>query len=122
MEAVMTKHTAAALLWIPRIGGIAMGLFLAIFALDAFAAGTPVFQALPAFLLHLVPSLAVLGVVALSWRFPLVGAFAFLGMALAYGISVHWRLDWVAAIAVPLVVIALLFVASWRYRPRAHVA
>lgn len=117
----MTKQAAVALLWIPRIAGIAMGLFLALFALDAFGDGTPVFQALP-FLMHLVPSFVVLAVVGLSWRFPLVGAFAFMGMALAYGISVHWRLDWLAVIATPLAVIALLFMASWHYRRRPPLA
>jgi len=111
----MTRRNAAALLWIPRIAGIAFGLFLGLFALDAVGEGE-------AFLIHLLPSLAVLGVVALSWRFPLAGACAFIGMALAYAISVHWRLDWMAVIATPLVVIALLFVASWRYRAASTIA
>ena len=118
----MTKHGAVALLWTPRIAGIAMGLFLGLFALDAFGEGQSVLHAIPAFLIHLVPSCAVLAVVALSWRFPLVGALAFMGLALAYAISVHWRLDWIAVIAGPLVVIALLFMASWYYRPQTHVA
>ena len=116
------KHSAVALLWTPRIAGIAMGLFLALFALDAFGGGEPLSHAIPAFLIHLLPSFAVLAVVALSWRFPLVGAFAFMGLALAYAISVHWRLDWIAVIASPLVVIALLFMASWYYRPQTHMA
>jgi len=111
----MTRRNAAALLWTPRIAGIAFGLFLGLFALDELGDGE-------AFLLHLLPSIAVLGVVALSWRFPLAGACAFTGMALAYAISVHWRLDWMAVIATPLVVIALLFVASWRYRAASTIA
>jgi hypothetical protein len=116
LEAVMTRQSAVALLWVPRIAGIAMGLFLGIFALDAFGEGKTLVQAIPAFLIHLVPTFVVLAAVALSWRFPLVGAVAFMGLALAYAISVHWRLDWVAVIGTPLVVIALLFTASWYYR------
>lgn len=112
----MTRRSAVALLWAPRIAGIAMGLFLGLFALDAFEEGKVLYEAIPAFLIHLIPSFGVLAVVALSWRFPLVGAVAFLGLALTYAISVHWRIDWIAVIATPLVVIALLFVASWHYR------
>lgn len=111
----MTRRNAAALLWTPRIAGIVFALFLALFALDAVGQGQ-------AFLVHLLPSIAVLGVVALSWRFPLAGAGAFLAMALAYAVSVHWRLDWIAAIGAPLVVIALLFVASWYYRAASTTA
>jgi len=112
----MTKRGAATLLWTPRIAGIAMGLFLALFAFDAFREAQSAFQAIPAFLMHLIPSAVVLGGVALAWRFPLAGAVTFTGLALAYAISVHWRLDWMAVIATPLVVIATLFAASWRHR------
>lgn len=112
----MRKHTALALLWIPRIAGIALALFLSVFALDAFGEGKTVFQALSAFLVHLIPSFAILTAVALAWRVPVIGAVAFFGLALAYAISAHWRLDWMAVIALPLVVIALLFAASWYSR------
>jgi hypothetical protein len=93
-----------------------MALFLGLFALDALGEGKSVSQAIPAFVIHLIPTFTVFAVVALAWRFPLAGAFAFIAMAVAYAISVHWRLDWIAVIATPLVAIALLFAASWRYR------
>lgn len=112
----MTKRSAVALLWTPRIAGIALALFLSLFAFDAFEEGKSVAQAVPAFAMHLIPSFAVLAAVALSWRFPLAGAVVFTGLALAYAISVHWRLDWIAVIATPLVIIALLFAASWYCR------
>ena len=118
----MTRRSTVAVLWAPRIAGVAMGLFLAVFALDAFGPGEPLSRAIPAFLIHLIPSFVVLAVVALAWRFPLAGAFAFIGLALAYAISVHWRLDWIAVISTPLVVIALLFMTSWYYRPQTRVA
>jgi hypothetical protein len=97
---------------------VAVALFLALFALDAFD-GQPFVNAVPDFLMHLAPSLAVLAVVALAWRFPLVGAVAFSGLALLYAVMVRGRLDWIAVVAGPLVIVGALFLASWRYRAAA---
>jgi hypothetical protein len=110
----MSKTFDTFLLWAPRIAGLGVALFLAVFALDAFDGRG--FAALPAFLIHLAPSLFVLAAVAVAWRFPLAGAGAFVGIALTYAASVHWRPDWIAVIGGPLVVVAALFAVSWRYR------
>jgi hypothetical protein len=115
----MTKSGAALLLWTPRILAIAIVLFLSLFALDAFD-GRPFFTVLPGFLIHLLPACLVMAAVALAWRFPLAGAVAFVGLALAYAITVRGRLGWIAVIAGPLVVVAVLFVLSWRHRGAYH--
>ena len=111
----MTKSGSAMLLWAPRLLGIAMALFLSLFALDAFD-GRPFLTALPGFLIHLIPAFLVFVAVALAWRFPLIGAVAFTGLALTYAITARWRLGWIAVIGGPLVVVAVLFVLSWHYR------
>ena len=104
--------TAAALtLWIPRLAGLATAVFLSLFALDAFN-GRPLAEALPAFLIHLTPAFLVLAVVALAWRWPFVGAVACAALAVGYGIMVHGRFDWIAAISGPLTVLAVLFLIS----------
>jgi hypothetical protein len=103
-EITMSKTVDAILLWVPRIAGIGVTLLMAVFALDDFS------------LMHLVPAFLVLGAVAIAWRFALAGAAAFVGLALIYAVSVHWRLDWIAVIGGPLVVVAALFAVSWRYR------
>jgi len=72
----MTNTTAAVTLWAPRLAAIAMSLFLALFALDAFT-GKALGDGLGDFAIHLAPSLLVLAVSAISWRYPLVGAAAF---------------------------------------------
>jgi hypothetical protein len=84
-----------------------------LFALDAFN-DRPFFEALPGFLIHLTPAFLVLAVVAVAWRWPLVGAAACLTLGVGYGMMVHWRLSWVVLIAGPLVVLAVLFFLSWR--------
>lgn len=109
----MASTSRTATLWAPRVAGIAMSLFLASFALDAFN-GKPLARALPEFGVHLAPALLVIGVVALAWRDPLVGAVGFGLLALAYAVIVRSRLDWIAVIAGPLAVVAVLFFVSWR--------
>ena len=91
-----------------------MAAFLALFALDAFQGPSPL-AAIPGFLMHLLPALLVLAVVALAWRVPLLGSALFLLLAVGYAVMVRWRLDWVAAVGGPLVLVALLFLLSWRY-------
>jgi hypothetical protein len=105
------KKNPAIPLWTPRIAGIGVALFLALFALDAFN-DKPILEAIPGFLIHLGPSFLVLAAVAIAWRFPLAGAAAFLGLALLYAVRVHWRLDWIAVIGGPLVVVGVLFAMS----------
>jgi hypothetical protein len=113
-EAIMSVTTPALLRWAPRIAGVAVSLFLALFALDAFD-DKSFLAALPGFLVHLFPACLVLGAVAVAWRFPLVGAVAFAGLAVIYGIRVKWRLDWVAVIGGPLLIVAALYAVSARY-------
>jgi hypothetical protein len=103
------------ILWVPRAAGILVAAFLGIFALDSFGPGVPLTQAIPAFLIHLIPTYLVLAVVAVAWRFEWVGALACLALAVAYGVVVNWRMDWVAGISGPLLVLALLFFWSWRH-------
>jgi hypothetical protein len=111
----MTKAGALAIVWSPRIAGLVMSGFLALFALDAFD-GRPLSVTLPGFAIHLIPACLVLAAVAIAWRFPLAGAVAFTLLALAYAITVRWRIGWIAVIGAPLVVIAALLVVSWRHR------
>ena len=112
----MTTDTShSVLLWAPRIGGILVAAFLGLFALDAFN-HTSFVAALPEFAIHLLPSLLVLTVVAIAWRFEWIGAIVFVGLAALYAAMARGRLDWIVAISGPLLTVGLLFLASWRQR------
>lgn len=108
------------LLWAPRLLGVAVSLFLALFALDAFAPGKPLGQALVGFALHLVPAAVVLTMVLLGWRRPWIGGVAFLLLAAAYAFSVRFRVDWTLAISGPLLTVGLLYLWSWRAHSHVH--
>ena len=108
------------LVWSPRILGILVSLFIGIFALDAFSRGAPVFEALPDFLVHLIPSFVLLAVVGASWRSEWIGGLVFIGLALLYALMAGTRVDWMLLISGPLMVVGALFLWSWRRRREGY--
>ncbi|HEY7567230.1 MAG TPA: hypothetical protein VH762_06640, partial [Gemmatimonadaceae bacterium] len=102
------------LLWAPRILGIAVSVFLGMFALDAFEANRPLAPALADFAIHLAPAALVLAIVAASWRRPWIGGVGFVLLAVAYALNGKSRLDWIVAISGPLLAVGVLFLWSWR--------
>ena len=76
----MDKSTAVLLVWSPRIAGTLVSLFIGMFALDAFNEGKPFLQALPDFMIHLIPAFALLAIVGASFRWPWLGAISFIGL------------------------------------------
>lgn len=110
------------LVWIPRVLGLAMSLFIGIFALDALTPGQTFLQGAGAFLIHLTPAIALLLVVLLSWRWPLVGAVVFSGLAVLYAVWARNHLSWILAIAWPMLLIGLLFLLSWADSKRVGAA
>ena len=115
----MTKTVATMAAWAPRLAGLGLALFLSLFAFDAFN-GKSFADGFPGFLIHLAPALLVAVVLAAAWRFPAFGAVAFAILALSYAVTVRARLDWVAAISGPLVIVAVLFLVSWRHSSHAR--
>ena len=114
----MGVYTARFVYWAPRVGGLLTVAFISLFALDAFT-GRSFVEGLPGFLVHLIPSVVLLALVAVAWRYERFGAAAFFLLALGYALMVGWRLDWVAAISGPLLLIGILFLVSWLYHARA---
>ena len=108
----MTRTSALWLLWVPRVLGLAVCLFIGMFALDAFSEGKPLGQALADFAMHLIPSTVLLLVVLAAWRWEWVGAVLFIGAGVLYMLSVR-RLDWIAVISGPLVAVGLLYLWAW---------
>jgi hypothetical protein len=107
-------------LWAPRVLGLLFAVFLSLFALDVFGAGYGFWDAILAFLIHLLPVWVLLIGLALARRREWVGALVYDGFAIWYVASM-WgpyplvaNLIGVRPIAGPLLLVALLFLASWR--------
>ncbi|MDX9915394.1 MAG: hypothetical protein RBS49_05830 [Sphaerochaeta sp.] len=109
--------------WAPRLAAIAFIAFLVIFSFDALDDGVGV-----AFLIHNVPALILAILLALAWRYPVIGAVTYSAVALWYAVTVlrlvaaerltaTVAVQWYAVIGVPALVIAALFTVDCRRRP-----
>jgi hypothetical protein len=112
------------LVWAPRVLGIAMALFLSVFALDAFSEPAGLLERAGALAVHLTPSASVALMVAVAWRWELAGALGFAALGVTYLALAHDRFPWTTLMAIPgpLLFTGALLVASWavrRHRDRA---
>ena len=116
----MSDRSDRILVWAPRVLGIAVCLFLSIFALDAFGPDKTALEGVRDFVIHVSPMLALLAVVALSWRWEWVGGSVFTLLAVVYAVWAHEHPSWIAFIGGPLLVVGALFWLSWGRHRRLH--
>lgn len=103
------------LLWIPRVLTILFILFISMFALDSFGGDKTVFAQIGEFLIHLIPSFVLIVLLYFSWRHEIIGAVAFLLLAISYIIMAWGKfpLSTYFIISGPMVVISVLFLMNW---------
>ena len=117
------KTSVIMLHWTPRILVILAVLFISMFALDSFSPGNTFWQNAAAFLMHLIPSFILLGILAVVWKWERVGGIVLtiVGAAFSIGIfilnfhrnhSVLMSLWIVFLICMPFVVAGVLFIIS----------
>jgi hypothetical protein len=117
----MTTTCCRLLLWSPRILGVVVGVFFGLFALDAFGPEEPLREALAALVVHLMPAVVVLTLVAASWRREWIGGLAFIVLSVLYAaVTVRSHPDWTLLISGPLVVVGALFAWNWFHRQELH--
>lgn len=107
----MNSNTKRWLYWLPRVLSILFALFISMFALDVFGEGYNFWETLVALFMHLVPTFILITVILVAWRWERVGAALFLALAVAYLIMTGG--DWLI-IPIPLIIVGLLFLVSWR--------
>jgi len=118
----MSPVSKRILYWAPRALCIAFALFLSLFALDVFNEVHGFFHIVLALLIHLVPTWIVLAILVVSWRWEWVGAVLYTAAGAFYA---HFALlrhhpDWILPIAVPVWVVAALFLWNWLKRRELH--
>ena len=122
--ATFAKKSTRILHWFPRILCILAILFISIFALDAFGPGRTLWQQLGDFLMHLIPSFILLGILLVAWKWEFVGGliFTLIGIIFTPIIYMHnyrmnqsvWiSLEVVLLITIPFVVVGVLFLVSY---------
>ena len=119
----MDKSVKRLLFWSPRILCILFSIFISLFALDVFSEGYSVGETIVALLMHLIPTVAILAVLAISWRWEWIGAILFTALGAAYPVMAWGKVPWgaFAAISGPLVLIGVLFLINWIYRTELRV-
>ncbi|MDD5437680.1 MAG: hypothetical protein PHC70_00860 [Patescibacteria group bacterium] len=113
------------LLWTPRVLSLLFILFLSLFSLDVFEGNYGFWGTALALFMHNIPSLVLLGVLLIAWKYKLVGMVAFALAGLAYLIMItssnlasgrfeFYMLSYSFIISGPAIIIAILFFVSWR--------
>lgn len=116
----MAKHPHPLLFWTPRIMAIVFILFLALFSLDIFDMKLDFWGTVVGLFMHNIPSLVLLGVLIISWKYEIVGGIVFILAGLLYISRLlmnpfEWyMLSWSMIIAGPAFLVGILFIIGWR--------
>jgi hypothetical protein len=105
--------------WSPRILGILAIAFMTLFSLDCFEEGNLLGDQLLCFLMHNIPSLIILGILLIAWKWERIGGILFLAAALSGMIFFNvFNGNWGAMIIMtPFVITGILFIL---HHERAH--
>jgi hypothetical protein len=110
----MSHAAQRTIYWTPRVLCFAFAAFLSIFALDVFGEHLPFARLLLALFMHLVPTLVLLVLLAFSWKWEWIGGVGFIGLGIYYYVwMMHGRHF---LVALPALVIGVLFFANWIWR------
>jgi hypothetical protein len=119
----MAKKINKFIYWPPRILSILFILFLALFSLDVFDQKLTFWQAILGLFMHNIPSLVLLIVLLISWKYEIVGGIAYILAGLLYIVMIitnmakskfEWYLlSWTIPIAGPAFLIGILFIVGW---------
>lgn len=116
----MSTRLTSFIYWTPRIAGILIALFVAMFALDVFDGQASIWMMIGGFFIHALPGIIMGGVVALAWRKPVIGFVVFLLSAVFFLRTVirapfQDSLGMLLLFSGPMAMIATLFWANWRW-------
>jgi hypothetical protein len=108
-----------ALFWLPRILAIIFILFISIFALDVFSEYSGL-ELLLALFMHLVPSLILVGLLIVAWKWEKIGGILFILLAIGFFIFFKGYEDLISALITtlpPLIIGILFLINSYKNEP-----
>ena len=117
------KTSTKVLYWTARILCILTILFVSLFALDSFSSERTFWQNTTAFLVHLFPSIVLLALLIIAWKWEKTGGIILTIIGLAFSIflfvfnykrnhSVTTSLLTTLMLAIPFVLAGILFILS----------
>jgi hypothetical protein len=110
----------------PRIAGLLVALFTGLFALDVFSEEGSIWMQIGAFLIHAAPSIIMILVLVLAWRYAWIGAL-FFGLAALFFLrfllgGFENGFGNMLLFALPMASVAALFWLNWRWRGEIQAA
>jgi hypothetical protein len=108
------------LYYTPRIAGILMILFVALFALDVFGGTESIWRQILGFIIHAAPSIILAILMIFAWRKPIIGFIVFGLAAIFFLRFVFFGQDFAAGnfimFVAPLALISTLFWINWKWK------
>lgn len=110
--------------WLPRIICILAILFVSMFALDSFSPNLTIWQQIFGFFMHLIPSYVLIIFLIVAWKWELIGGIIITLIGIGFSpflfnlnykrnhFSVLESLGVVMAVAVPFIIVGILFIVS----------
>ena len=124
------KTSTKILKWTPRILCILAILFISLFALDSFSSERTFWQNTGAFLMHLIPSFVLLGILIVAWKWENIGGIILIIVVVVLSVFIfnlnynqrHFTL-WqsimnVSILCLPFVIAGILFIISHRAKKK----
>ncbi len=104
--------------WTPRLAAIVIAGFLSLFSFDVFEIQAPPLELLGGFLIHNIPSIALIVLLAFAWKRPVVGFGAFLAAGALFAfffVRSLYALPNLLLFVLPILLIACLFYIDWKW-------
>jgi hypothetical protein len=119
-EGELSPRMAKFIFYTPRIAGVVIALFTGLFALDVFSMAGTIWEKIGGFLIHAMPSIVMLAVAAVAWRWAWVGALVF-GLAALFFLRTVignplFGIGNLLLFVLPMAMVAVLFWLSWRWK------
>lgn len=113
----INPRQAKIVFWTPRIAAIVITFFVSLFSLDVFGSGT-LLEQVGAFLMHNIPTFAMILFLVFAWRRPVIGFITFLvaGVFFLRFVIMGGDLAHLLLFSGPMLLVAGLFYADWRWK------
>lgn len=122
----MEKPVSNFVYWTPRIMAILATLFLALMSLDVFSENLVGWQNFSALFMHNLPTLGILIIVIIAWKYELVGGIGFILAGIIYIILVFrnpfewYYFTWAIQISGAAFFVGILFLIGWYKKRKSY--
>ncbi len=107
------KQKNSFLRWTPRILSIVFILFISLFSLDVFEEYSG-WEILVALFMHLIPSIVLVSILLIAWKWELVGGVIYIIMGIVFTLffKTYTELLGFFLISLPWIIVGILFIVN----------